>query len=78
MSEPIETDAEIIGPPAFEPPRQQPLFLDTTSIVAVLKDQRDAMVRQVSEIESLLGFIESADDLGVRVARLERFVGISK
>lgn len=75
MSDPIEHEAEIIGP---EPPKQQPLFLDIYSIVGTLKEQRDALVKQVAEIESLLGFVESADDLGMRVARLERFVGITK
>lgn len=33
-------------------------------------------VRRAGEIEKFLGFMESAEDLGTRLARLENFLGI--
>lgn len=33
-------------------------------------------VKRASEIEKFLGFVESAEELGARLARVERFVGI--
>lgn len=40
--------------------------------------QRDELVGRIAQIESLLGFVDVADDLAVRVAKLERFVGIAR
>ena len=47
------------------------------SLVAQLQAERDALLQRVAAIESLLGFVATAADLSVRVAALERFVGIS-
>jgi len=33
--------------------------------------------KRIADIETFLGFVDSAEDLGTRLARLERFVGIS-
>lgn len=44
--------------------------------IAELQAQRDALLARVAAIEALLGFVASAADLSVRVAALERFVGI--
>ena len=41
-----------------------------------LAAKRDELQRQVSEIESFLGFAVQAEDLAVRVAKLEAFVGL--
>lgn len=38
--------------------------------------QLDDLHAQVAEIETLLGFVTNAGDLSVRVAAIERFVGI--
>ena len=35
-------------------------------------------LRSIAEIETFLGFAESSDDLAVRVAKLENFVGIKR
>lgn len=47
------------------------------ALVAQLKAQRDELLARVADIEALLGFVATASDLSVRVAALERFVGIS-
>lgn len=39
-------------------------------------DLQHDYARRVLELEKFLGFIESEEDLGTRVARLEAFVGI--
>ena len=36
--------------------------------------QRDELQQRVAELEGLLGFISTADDLAVRVSRLEIFL----
>jgi hypothetical protein len=41
-----------------------------------LQSQRAALLQRVAEIETLLGFVSTSDDLSVRVAALERFVGL--
>jgi hypothetical protein len=38
--------------------------------------ERDALLARVAAIEALLGFVATEADLNVRVAALERFVGI--
>lgn len=39
-------------------------------------DRRDELVRAVQEIEGLLGFVVQSEDLAVRVAKIENFLGI--
>lgn len=63
-----EARAEIIPPTA-----------DTPSMVEVrhyYEIMQIDYVRRAGEIEKFLGFMESAEDLGVRLARLETFVGV--
>jgi hypothetical protein len=38
--------------------------------------QRDDLLRRVAEIEALLGFVQVADELAVRVSKLEAFTGV--
>lgn len=38
--------------------------------------QREDLLRRVAAIEALLGFVDVADGLAVRVARLESFCGV--
>lgn len=53
------------GLPAFAAPVQ-----------SFLVAQRTALMQRVAEIETLLGFVATSDELSVRVAALERFVGL--
>jgi hypothetical protein len=46
------------------------------TLAGELEAQRAALLERVAAIESLLGFIASSAELSVRVAALERFVGI--
>jgi hypothetical protein len=46
------------------------------TLAGELEAQRAALLERVAAIESLLGFITSSAELSVRVAALERFVGI--
>jgi hypothetical protein len=43
---------------------------------AALVSERAALVARIETIESLLGFVAASDDLNVRVAKLEKFVGV--
>lgn len=83
----IETTAEVvvdpppftIDPPPFPvsvPATVPPTPADIEATKQFLMVQRDALTNQVVQIEILLGFIASADDLAVRIARVERFLGI--
>lgn len=38
--------------------------------------RRDGLLQQVSEIEAYLGFAKSSEDLAVRVAKIEQFLGV--
>lgn len=44
--------------------------------VRALQLRRTALLERVAEIETLLGFVAASADLSVRVAAIERFVGI--
>ena len=67
-----------IVPPAFYGKYRPPLpVLDDAKLLAELKKRRDELTARVDAIEDLLGFVESAGDLAVRVAKLERFLGLS-
>lgn len=44
--------------------------------VRALQLRRTALLQRVAEIETLLGFVATSEDLSVRVAAIERFVGI--
>lgn len=46
------------------------------TLVEQLQAERAALLDRVAAIEALLGFVATAADLSVRVAALERFVGI--
>lgn len=46
------------------------------TLAGELEAQRAVLLERVAAIESLLGFIASSAELSVRVAALERFVGI--
>lgn len=41
-------------------------------------EQRTALQKQVADIEALLGFVATYDDLHMRVAAIELFVGIKR
>jgi hypothetical protein len=43
---------------------------------AALVSERATLVARIETIESLLGFVAASDDLNVRVAKLEKFVGV--
>lgn len=59
------------------PPAQEVLpFIDPNPMILALKQQRDHLTKQISEIENMLGFVETSADLAVRVAKIEKFVGI--
>jgi hypothetical protein len=71
----------VVDPPTFtiDPPPFGVIVpsappMDISEVQLLLVAQRHALTARVSEIESLLGFITTADDLAVRVARLENFV----
>lgn len=53
-----------------------PLPSDIDDLKQFLLAQRDSLTQRVQEIESQLGFIVSADELAVRVAKIELFLGI--
>lgn len=56
-----------------------PLALQVLALplqVLALEAQRASMLARVAEIETLLGFVATSSDLSVRVAALERFVGL--
>jgi hypothetical protein len=40
--------------------------------------QRDELMRRVTAIEGFLGFAEHANDLAVRVAKIELFLGLKR
>lgn len=65
----------IVQPIVSYPP-PPPLPATDDAIIALLKKRRDDMTARVNAIESLLGFVESAGDLAVRVAKIERFLGM--
>lgn len=44
--------------------------------VLALEAQRASLLVRVAEIETLLGFVATSSELTVRVAALERFVGL--
>jgi hypothetical protein len=48
------------------------------SVLQELEAERAALLQRVAAIESLLGFVATAADLSVRVAAIERFVGIAR
>jgi hypothetical protein len=64
--------------PAPQQPRQPPSPADMDMMRRYFTDQRDQLKLRVTALESLLGFVESADDLAVRVAKLEQFTGVNK
>lgn len=38
--------------------------------------QRERLLQQVAEIEAFLGFVEVSDNLSVRIAKIELFLGV--
>lgn len=40
-----------------------------------LAHKRDELQRQIGEIEKFLGFAQQSEDLAVRVAKIEAFIG---
>ncbi|HKW09196.1 MAG TPA: hypothetical protein VJO33_02385 [Gemmatimonadaceae bacterium] len=61
-----------------QPPEVQPVPTppDIAALRAYFMELRAALMTQVAAIEELLGFIDVGDDLAVRVAKLEKFVGL--
>lgn len=55
---------------------KEPTF--AASVREYYADKHADMLRIVGEIETFLGFLVSEDDLSVRVAKLEAFVGIKR
>jgi hypothetical protein len=52
------------------------IILNPLDVASQLLAERDALLARVAAIEALLGFVATEADLNVRVAALERFVGI--
>lgn len=67
------------SPPQNPPPQTTaPSTRDAvTQASRYLAERRDELKREINDIESFLGFANQADDLAVRVAKLERFLGLS-
>jgi hypothetical protein len=80
-AEVVNEPLEIVTPPVVDPQWTRPQVCPPTPAdIEAMKQfyvgQRLELLRQVSEIESMLGFIAGSADLAVRVARLEQFLGI--
>ena len=67
----------IVAPLVTPPPLPVAVEVPPESVLlAELGKQRDALMARVQTIESMLGFVAGAEDLAVRVAKIERFLGI--
>jgi hypothetical protein len=55
-----------------------PTPVDLNMLRTYLIAQRMSLSVRVSEIETLLGFIATSDDLLVRVAKIEHFLGLNR
>ena len=53
-----------------------PLTVTPSELVQLLQQDRAALHARIADIDSLLGFVSTSEDLSVRVAAIERFVGI--
>lgn len=49
---------------------------DDSQLVAELEARRAALTAQVEKIEAMIGFVASGAELAVRVAKIERFLGL--
>jgi hypothetical protein len=49
---------------------------DLVSMRAYYEGLRGEYLQRVAEIEAFLSFAQQSDDLGVRIARLEQFLGV--
>jgi hypothetical protein len=61
---------------AFTAPAGAPSAADLALLTDALEAEREALTLRVAAIEALLGFVAVSSELSVRVANLERFVGI--
>lgn len=67
----------IVEPTITPPPLPAAVEVPPESaLLAELAKQRDALLARVQAIETMLGFVAGAEDLAVRVAKIERFLGI--
>lgn len=57
-------------------PEKPVLGSDLNAVMLYWQTRRDELAKQISEIESFLGFIEVSDSLAVRVSKLELFLGL--
>jgi hypothetical protein len=85
----MENQTEIFPPetvptedaPAPEPPPEPPPDL-VVGIIDVLSAQisrdRETLAQRVTALELFYGFLQSTEDLAVRVAKLEAFSGIPR
>lgn len=86
MPEPEQT-VIVVDPPAFEidPPAftmhvpasgPPPTPAEIEAMKQYFMMQRDLMRTRIEEIEALLGFVATNEELAVRVAKIELFLGI--
>jgi hypothetical protein len=61
----------------------EPKVVETTLLVQpsdellkALSSQRDDLIKRVGDVEALIGFVVSGDELSVRVAKIELFLGV--
>jgi hypothetical protein len=54
----------------------EPPTIDVESVRMYYTAQRDQLVEQCSAIEAFLGFTEHSDNLAVRIAKIELFLGL--
>lgn len=68
-----EAAAEVVTIDAPPPSRD----VDIAAVIEHLRDTKAKHERAISEIELFLGFVISHEELSVRMARIEKFVGIN-
>jgi hypothetical protein len=61
---------------AFTAPAGAPSAADLALLTDALESEREALTQRVAAIEALLGFVAVSAELSVRVANIERFVGV--
>lgn len=85
MPEPEQTEI-VIDPPPFEidpppfpvmVPSSAPTPADIAALEQWLIAKKAELTARIVTIESMLGFIATSDDLAVRVAKIELFLGIT-
>lgn len=70
-----DNEAIVVGQPSGFA-RYAPTPDDVAAMQRYFIDRRDELVREVGEIEAMIGFVVQSDDLARRVAKIEQFLGI--